>query len=531
VTTQPSELAADTFTISKGTVGLIPITQTLPTKVSLSGPPIATTTAANTNVLGLPISGPISFKPLAHGIAVATVAGHLPGVLGGGDASITVTSQINKGVTSAVATAAAGSLANLYKLDTISLTYANGTWSVDATATGAGGNAEKLTGSITFSSNNQVTAASLAISNVVVAGLLNVKTFKVFYADGKWGGSADLAQVGHAASVAFTFSTTGVMLTGTLTASGVALFQVFELKSFAMTYAQKTDSWSLAISVAGEPGAPAVDATLKVVAGEVTGASLTFQRVSLLGKITIDKLTLAYLLDADNTATFKGAVSLAIPGTVINGVDANFEFTNGLFTAGGLTLHGNVPLYGGIYLTTLGADIRLSPIEEFTGHVGLSAGPKTSEGPILGLEDGTIDYQFASAQHPSGVYSFSGAIYALKLELGSASMTADESGITLTVNLGTGGAGFKIGDLVSLSGTVKGTLSASALALQGDVKFALKIAGHSFAASGTGYISDVGLITCANIPAVSKKGPSGIAYKWGATTSSLMIGDCAAGMF
>jgi hypothetical protein len=296
-----------------------------------------------------------------------------------------------------------------------------------------------------------------------------------------------------------------------------------------MTYDAAKDSWGLAIEVSGEPGSPTTKATLNVVKGEVTGASLSFTKISFLGRVTINKLDLSYDLTPAGNAVFTAAASFQLPGGAVSGVDVSFTFTNGLFTAGSLLLKGNVPLFGGIFLTALGAEIKLQPVEEIAGTVGLSEGPETPAGRIIGL-DGKIDYQFASAAHPSGVYTFTGSMSALKVVLGTAAITADENGITITITLGDEGNGFKVGDLLSLNGSVSGSITVNSFSVTGKVHFAFEYHGHKIAADGTVGLSNVGLVACASLPSVSKKGQTGIAYKWGGTPV-LKIGDCAPGSF
>ena len=526
--------------ISDSKIGLVPITKSLPT-VKLTGPPLSFALTKNFNLAGIPLTGKLKFTPEAGGTAVGTVEGTLPAIFGGGPASVTVTTSIAKQVTSIKVTAKTGTLADLFKLDEITLSYSGGTWTATATATSDGAPPAKVTGSLSYNASGLLTGGNLQVDNVVIAGLLDVSKFYLTVTKDTWGGGAVLSQAtqtpggSQQASVDFNFSSTGKLLSGSLSASGVELFKVFKLTTFKMSYAPpkpgKSPAWALELGIAGEAkGSASVSASLAVVDGEVTGAKLEFKNISLLGKVSLDLLTLNYSLK-DGHALFQGAAAVQLPGTLVSKVEGAFTMTDGLFTFGSLKLSGNVPLYGGIFLTAIGAEVTLAPVEKIKGTVDLSAGPETKEGPVLGLKDGSISYEFQSPTHPLGVYSFGGYLYALKLELGSASMVADESGITLSMSLGHDGNGLHVGDLLSLSGTVTGHITAGHFSVRGTVKFEFVYKKIDFTVSGTGAVSDRGIVACANVPSLSKKGESGISYEWGAISPVLHIGDCAPGNF
>ena len=61
--------------------------------------------------------------------------------------------------------------------------------------------------------------------------------------------------------------------------------------------------------------------------------------------------------------------------------------------------------------------------------------------------------------------------------------------------------------------------------------FEFEYHGHGIKADGTAAVLNRGLVACANVPSVSKKGEGGIAYEWSGVSPVLKIGDCAPGNF
>jgi hypothetical protein len=582
-TSGATSLALNTATISGGKLASLDLTKLLPKNINLAKP-VKVTLPKGFNWPGPAISGSVTFTAGKDGTATGVATGNLPAALGGGTATVTLTTQAGKGVTSIVATAVegaagnffkikairlkyakntwtvnaigdtatspppsltgtlvyaangtvaagtlqltAGSLASLFRLDAIKLTYtaATSTWTVDAIATSAG-KQQTLNGTLVYGANGTLSTGSLTIHNVLVAGVLLIKTFAVSYKAGVgWGASAELAQGDQMAQVSMQFTNDGQLVAGSMSASGITLFQVFKLTQFKISYTAASDEWDMTLVVAGTKSGSTTSAELKVQGGEITGANLHFTNISLLGKVTLQSLDLDYTTAGGN-AVLSGGASVLLPGTLVSGVSGTFTFTDGAFTAGSLKLTGNVPIYGGVYLTSIMAHISLSP-EDIGGGAGLSAGPETSGGRLLGF-DGSIDYLFASTAHPDGVYTFTGALSALKTVLGTATITVDEHGTTLSVSLGENGQGLKIGKLITLNGSIDGNIApgGNSFSAQGAVNFVLAYHGHSIAADGTVYAGNGGLVACAPINSLSSKGPSGVAYKWGGTPQ-IEIGTC-----
>jgi hypothetical protein len=517
----PTSLALNMAPVSGGSQGLVTLTKTL-NKLNLAGGPVSVPLPSGFKLAGLALSGSISFSPQGGGTAVGKVSGKLPDILGGGPVTVTVTTTFGKGVTSVVGTATSGSLANVFGLSTLKLGYSGGTWTVQATAKGAGGTTQTMSGSLSFNAAGAPTQGSLKIGNVVIAGLLNVKTFEVSYsAQSGWKGAADLSQGSQQASVSFAFSNAGVMKTGSISAKGITLWQVFTLSKFVMTF-KAPDEWGLALAVEGSKDAPAVSADLSVKAGTVTGANLEFKRVRMLGQVTIDDLKLGYSTPRGHD-DFTGSADVSLPSTAVSKVHGEFEMVDGLLKQARLDLFGNVPLYGALTLNHLGAEIKLMPNKEIIGRFGLSAGPKTDKGSLLGL-DGEVSYLFPGSGGGTGTYTFKGNLNALNKTLGEATLTAEDDRVKLTLTLGNGGAGLSLGKRVSVTGTITGGLRGTTFVARGQVAFKLKVGSHTYSADGELAASNAGLRACAQIPALAK-GYSGIFYSWDGEIAT-HIGDC-----
>lgn len=521
-----TSLALNVSNISGGSQGLVTLTNQLQ-KLNLAGGPVTIPLASGFNLLGLPLTGSITFTPQGGGTAVGTVSGTLPGILGGGPATVTVTTSFSGQVTSVVATATSGTLANVFGLSSLKLTYANSTWSVAATAKGANNTTQQMTGSISFNSAGKVTAGNLSISNVVIAGLLQIKTFTVTYsATAGWSGSASLAQGGQNASVSITIDANGTMTAGSISASGITLFQVFTLKTFTMTY--NAGKWGLTLAIEGKKGAPALTTSLSVGSdGTVLGASLDLKNVSMLGKIAVDDLNLTYTHAANGDDIFTGGAEVSLPSSTVSKVKGTFKMVNGLLTEATLDADTNIPLYGALVLTHVGGKIVLSPRKQISGNVSLSAGPKVAGHTLLSLKDGTIEYDFPATDGGAGTYKFSGDLTAADKTLGHGEMTVDDGIAKLKLTLGDKDAGFKFGGRVSANGSITGAIHHSTFTLSGKVQMGLRIAGHDYTTGGELLVSNNGILACSAAPitAISSKGDSGLLYAWTGEITTY-AGDC-----
>jgi hypothetical protein len=524
--TAPTQVALNLTALS-GTTNHVSISDS-PLDLSLGGSPVHLTLPSGFQLLGLPLSGSLTLTPGSDGTATGTASGTLPSVLGGGSAQVSLVTTLTGGVTSLTATASTGNLAQLFGLDAITLSYSAGTWKVSAEATTPAGGKEALSGSLVYAADGTLTSGSLEIKNISLAGLVTIKVFSLSYTAAKgWSGSASLTQAKEAASVSLTFNTSGQLTSGSLNASGVTLFQVFQLTFFDLSYTAATGTWKLSIEIAHQKTGATASANFSESNGVIQGVDLDVTKIPLLAKITLNDLHLTYAL-ANGHETYSATVDADLPGTVVKGIEAELTFTDGNFTHGKLVLKGNVPLFEVVFLHTLGVQIDISPKEQVIGQVGLSAGPQIDGGELLGL-DGSLGYEFPTTATGTGIYTLKGDLTALKVVLGEAKITVDGSTAAIELTLGKGDKGFSAGSYATIRGQITGHLVRHSFTAQGKVELTVKFDGTTHEASGTVTVSNRGIVACGEFPALSK-GPSGFAEEWG-HAPVVKRGDCAPANF
>ncbi len=483
---------------------------------------------ANFTLAGMSLSGNLTFTPGSGGSVSATAQATLPAILGGGTGTASLVSTLTGGVTKLSVTATGGSLGQLFGLDAITLNYSSGTWTVAATATTPGGQKREVQGSLTYAANGTLSAGTITLSNISLGGLVTLTSFSLTYSSATgWTGSASLAQAKQSATISLTFNASGQLTAGSFHASGVTLFQVFDLTTFDLDYTAASSAWKLSIAVAHETSGASASADVTEVNGAVQGVDLDVQKIPLLTAVTLDELHLVYA-NSGGHIVYSASAKVKLPGAVVSGVDGDLTFTDGRFTHGGLTLHGNVPLFEVVYLTTLGAQVTIAPTKEISGTVGLSAGPRVDGKELLGL-DGTLDYQFPTAGHASGVYTLTGSLSALSAVLGEGKITLDNGTAALLLTLGEHDKGFSAGKIATLRGQIAGHLVGHRFTAQGRVTITLTVAGRHLDASGTVTASNRGIVACGSFPALAA-GESGFAQEWG-HAPVFIRGDCAPAHF
>jgi hypothetical protein len=466
------------------------------------------------NLAGFPLTGKVTLAPKSGGTAVATTTSKLPGIFGGGAAKFTVTSTMGRGVTKMTLTAAKADLAGLLPLKNLAITWSAGTWKVSAESLPPGAkSAAKLTGSLTYDQYNQLSAASLHIAGLPLAGLVTLSSLDLSYdASGGWTGQAKLAQAGSAADVGLTFSKSGKLTAGHLHATKVTLFGVLGLKTFDLD-ADSSGSWKVSVTP-NVPHAPTATAALQTAGGAVTGADLEVKDVSLLKKLTLDDLHLNYSVQGGKTH-YDGGVSLTLPGPGGGEISGSSElhFADQAFSSGKLDVDGvNVPLGWGAVLHHLGGEIDTNPLK-LGGKVGISLGPKTAIGTAADVE-GHLAYDF-SAKTYTGDGSFT--IGGVTLGSGTFQLVTGKSGeVAVALGDGDGSDGLHLGKLAELHGSIKGEATASTLDLTGHADFT--IAGHKVA-DGDVAADTHGIAAC------SKSG-NGFTWKWGQTPQPHFDGHC-----
>ncbi len=400
----------------------------------LASTPMTFAIPANTQIAGMKLSGNLTITPGTPGQATGTVTVTLPGVIGAAGGSSGGATGTLTFTTTTAGGASLGGLSNLaisvpqanfmhlFSLSNVNLTYkattSSGVWKVTGTATTGGNQTTKFSGSLTAAPTGKVTAASLNVGSISLAGLVHIKNLDVKLKAGAWSGSANITQKTQTgtekATVALAFDGSGNLLSGSLDATNVPVFGVLEVSSFQMSYS--SGNWSLAVaaSASGSGGS----AGLTVTNGVITQANLSVTNLSFLGKFTVANASISYSASQPNPACntvngseiWCGSWQVDLPqATTISGVSGSLAFQNGQFASGSIDVTGNVPLLDGVFLTSLGGSLTLNPPPTtISGHATVTFGPTVDGTTLLSLSS-TLTRKFPSGA-TSGTYDASGSL-------------------------------------------------------------------------------------------------------------------------
>ncbi len=474
--------------------------------------PLTLPVAKGVKLAGLAVPGQLTVTPSAGGAATVTGAVTLPAVLGGGKATLSFTTTVNKGLSKIQVTVAKATFMQLFSVSNLKLSYAAGsggtsTWTVSGTASTGGKTSAKFSGDLTYTGNT-LTSASLKVGNISLAGMSSLSNLTVTYSGSSWTGSATLGQGASAvtAKIALSYGSTG-LTSGSLQASNVQLFGVLTVDKFGLSYADGT--WNLA--VAGGTKGSGGSATLTITNGIVTAADLTITDVSFLGKFTVASAEISYAQQAPDPACsdvpgeeiWCGSWQVELPQALaVSGISGSLATDDGQFYQGSIDVKGNVPLplFEGIFLTRLGASLTLGPPVTITGDAGLSFGPKINGKSLISV-DGTLTRTLPDGD-TSGSYVADGTFKVLNRIKGTVKLTVpgDDSptSIDLTASVSVSGA--------SATGQLDGSFTASTFTLGGDVE--ITVDGHTF--GGTMKADDTGMAACG----AYKDHEAGFALDW-----------------
>jgi hypothetical protein len=491
---------------------------------SSSGRGRASTATTSVNLAGLALSGTLDLTPVLSGgtptgSLTATATAALPAVLGGGTGKLTATSTVNDGLTKAVVALDKTSFLQLFKLTNLTLTWEAGsdgdqTWQVKATASAGGTKTAKLTGSLTYD-DDTLTAATLSVNGLSLAGLADLSALNIAYGDGGWQGTATLGSGASAstASISLAFDDTG-LASATIDASNVSLFGVLSLTKFVLSYGG--DTWDITATAADGGGA---SGSMTATDGVISDASLTVTKLSFLGKFTVDTASVSYAAQAPNShcadvegdSIWCGDWRVDLPSaSTIDGVSGTLATADGSFASGSIRVDGTVPLLDGIVLTKLGGKVTINPPPtKISGTVGLRFGPKIRGISLIDLT-GTLTRQLPG-DGTSGSYDFDGSLSALKVLHGTAKVTVPGDGSATTFDL-TANASLTG---VSAVGDLTGSFTSDSLTLAGNVE--IKVLGHKV--SGTMEADSKGMAACGKYQGHQ----AGFEYDW-ATESVAFLG-------
>ena len=492
-----------------------PVNETLSAPITVSAP---------AKLAGIGLSGKLDLTPALSGGAptgslTATATATLPAVLGGGTGKLTATSTVNKGLTKVVVTLDKASFLQLFQLKNVTLTWTPGsgggqTWKVAATASAGGAKTGKLTGSLTYS-DDTLTAASLSVNGLSLAGLADLSALTITYGGEGWKGTATFGSGASAATAAISlaFDDTG-LASASINASNLSLFGVLKVQDFALSYGGGT--WSITATGAGGGG---VSGSMTATDGVISDARLTVTKLSFLGKFTVDTASVSYAAQAPNSrcadvqgdSVWCGDWSVELPSaSTVDGVSGSLAVADGSFASGSIDVKGSVPLLDGIILTELGGKVTVNPPPTtIAGTVGLRFGPKVKGISLIDL-NGTLTRQLPG-DDTSGSYDLDGSLNVLNVLHGTAKVTVpgDGSGTTfdLTANASVRGA--------SATGKLTGSFTSDSFTLAGNVE--IKVLGHEV--SGTMKADSVGVAACGKYHGHQ----AGFEYDW-ATESVAFLG-------
>ncbi len=491
---------------------------------------------ANTQIAGMKLSGNLTITPVIPGQATGTVSVTLPGVIGassgigGATGTLTFTTTTPGGgslggLSNLSISVPQANFMNLFALTNVTLDYQSSggrhDWKVSGTASSGAGKTTRFSGKLTATPTGSITAASLKIGSVSLAGLVDIKDLAVKLKKGAWSGSATITQKTQKgtekAKVALSFTSSGVLTSGSIDASNVPVFGVLDVSSFKMSFAGGTWTLSVAAAAAGSGGS----AGLTVTNGVVTQATLTVTNLSFLGKFTIATATISYSAAAPNptcttvtgTEIWCGTWQVDLPQTTtINGVSGSLAFQDGQFASASIDVTGNVPLLDGVFLTSLGGTLTLNPAPTtISGHATLTFGPTVNGSTLLSLA-AELTRKFPSGT-TSGTYDASGTLSALSQVLGTATITVPDGtgattfGLSLGPSPATGLSYSALGVTAQVTGSLKGTFNSGTFTLSGSVNVAVNggapIAGNMKA-------DNKGMAACAS----SALGEVGFEYIW-----------------
>jgi len=480
------------------------------------------------SVAGFGISGVLRLDPSSGGSLTATVKAVLPAVLGEEKVTLSITSTLAGEVTAMSISSADGELARLFRLDTMSLSWAgnaNGsTWTVAATAKTATRQTAAFGGSLTYASDGTLTAASLSVSgDLSLAGLIDLKNFGVAYSSGAWAGSATLAQNGQSVTIVLAFDAAGHLTAGSVQASGTMnLFGVLPLQSFALAFnlSQTGGHWAIA---ARTTFGNSISAALGLRDGVITGASFSLGNISFRGVLTLEHASLSYRFDpSTNVTEYQGTISVLIPGaTVIQGARVHLHIANDAFRSASIDVRGNVPIYTAIFLRSLGASITVSPNFRFCGRAGVGVGPPIGNENILHVHGELCFQSSTSVPPPTYSLSASGTIRVLSKVIGSggASLSATNgsfSSATANFSLGENGGGLSfLGGHVVLSGAVNASVTPGSISASANVSVDVNAFGVHVNGSGQFALNNNGMAACVPYSTFFGNYSAGLQWTWG----------------
>jgi len=273
-------------------------------------------------------------------------------------------------------------------LSSMTFAVSTGTWTATVhTSTGA---MATLTVAIRYDNIGALTAGSLRIGRVDIAGVLTLAKTELNYDTTKsaWTGSSGVIGGTSVATVSLTVAdVTGAVSAGSIDVGAESLFGALPLGSLTSTYG--SSQWQME-STSPEAGGGTVSATFPVTATGITGETISQDGspINLYTQLPANSAALDYAVTA-GLPVYSGALTVALPGAGDSATPATFAVNHDQSAKVRVALTSDSALFGGVTLTSLAA-----PVKGATKKTGTSVcGPASMD---LGPQVGTGSSQIAT---------------------------------------------------------------------------------------------------------------------------------------
>jgi Fibronectin type III domain len=509
--------------------------------LSATGATYSVALPPTTRVLGISVHGDMSVHVNQDGTSTWKAAATLPEIFGGTTATLSAV-VVNQQVVALRVGGSHASIAGLFTVDRVHLTYGVDGWQLDGVASVPSGQDSSLSGSLTVSPSGAVTAGAVHLGGLSLAGIVDLSSFDLtFDAVSGWQGSATFANLltgqpnGSGAAVHLGFSAAGQLTSGSIDANGpVSIFGVIELKRFRLSLDPHGQRWDAAITASlpsttgglTKPGKTSF--ALGVENGAITGASFALENVSFAGVMTLDAASFAYKA-TDGHEDFNVATAVTLPGQTGAAIAGHLHMADGLYRSGSIVgSHLSVHLVSGVYLQAIGVAIDAptpSTNWRIAGTMAISYGPSVAARSLVEVQGG-LSYTFPTSGGVLGTYDLTGSLAVGGVTLGSAQLLVSDNPVVslrLVLGPGDGSEGLSLGSYAQATGVLEGTITSSSFVLSGTA--AVTFAGSQI--TSTIYIDARGAAFCAEVPVL---GRGGVTWIWG-SAPTLVGATCSTAGF
>lgn len=294
------------------------------------------------------------------------------------------------------------------------------TWGAEVEVRNASGNLISGGGSISLD-DGKIVAGSLTVPQIPLAELVTIHNVNVAFDGTQPGrtriqGSGGLSAGDGSASVGVDMTfTEGRLTAGMFQASALKLFDVIPLGSFALGFDGDEDRWfgTFETNTGSLPGVPAIEAGIEIQNGrllygeigfdadgdgqpDAPGTQTTTANTAAMSGFPLRVFHLQYCSAAATNpscagslgSSWFGQIKVELPTEAAPAVDGWLRVTNGRFGGAGLHVTGlNVPVFSGVFLNSLGADVNVYPRLDLSGSIGMKVG---SPGLTIATVTGTV---------------------------------------------------------------------------------------------------------------------------------------------